>query len=166
MKNFPMLCCVLIVTVAATGCGSNDDKPTTKLNSKKVEQFLSEDATAQLKAAVTVNCPSSIAAKDGKKFTCSAQSQDGKPIPLKATQTDAKGNVTWQMDARSTTAIAEDIVVEVKRQKKLVVTVDCPDVIKLEQGATFDCLAIPDSGDTVVVKVTQTDSKGSVRWAI
>ena len=45
-------------------------------------------------------------------------------------------------------------------------TVDCPDGVKAEAGATFQCTAKDPSGSTVSINVTQTDDKGNVTWTV
>ncbi|MFN8182968.1 MAG: DUF4333 domain-containing protein [Candidatus Nanopelagicales bacterium] len=42
-------------------------------------------------------------------------------------------------------------------------TVTCPDPVPIQQGNVFTCTAELD-GDTVDVKVTQTDDQGNVNW--
>ncbi len=42
-------------------------------------------------------------------------------------------------------------------------TVTCPDSVPIEQGNVFTCTAELD-GDSIDVKVTQTDDKGNVNW--
>lgn len=44
-------------------------------------------------------------------------------------------------------------------------TVSCPDNVKVESGATFDCTATSaDAGFTLTV--TQTDEQGTVTWKV
>jgi hypothetical protein len=46
------------------------------------------------------------------------------------------------------------------------ITVDCPEDIKAESGAEFDCTGtVPDAG-TVTIRVTQTDGDGHVNWEV
>jgi len=55
--------------------------------------------------------------------------------------------------------IAEQTGVEVK-------SVECPDEVETEEGDTFECTAVAESGDEVSVKVTQTDDEGNVNWEL
>jgi Flp pilus assembly protein TadG len=45
-------------------------------------------------------------------------------------------------------------------------SVDCPDGVKAQAGATFQCTAKDPSGATFSVNVTQTDDKGNVTWTV
>ncbi len=47
------------------------------------------------------------------------------------------------------------------------VTVSCPDDVKVEKGATFDCEATaPDGGEQASVTVEQKDDQGNIRWSL
>ncbi len=47
-----------------------------------------------------------------------------------------------------------------------VTTVDCPDDIPVQAGATFRCTATAPSGAPSTVEVTQTDDQGHLTWKI
>ncbi len=44
------------------------------------------------------------------------------------------------------------------------ITVACPDDVTAESGGTFDCTATVSTGETFIVRVTQTDDEGHVTW--
>jgi hypothetical protein len=44
--------------------------------------------------------------------------------------------------------------------------VDCPDDQPLTQGATFECTLTTADGETVGIRVTQTDAQGNIRWEL
>jgi Domain of unknown function (DUF4333) len=44
--------------------------------------------------------------------------------------------------------------------------VECPDDIKVESGATFECTATEESGATFTIEVVQTDDAGNVTWEV
>jgi hypothetical protein len=46
------------------------------------------------------------------------------------------------------------------------ITVKCPDSVKAEAGGTFECTGTLTTGDTLTLKVTQTDSSGTVTWVV
>jgi hypothetical protein len=46
------------------------------------------------------------------------------------------------------------------------VTVSCPTDVTVEQGGTFECTAVDDTGSKVTIKVTQTDDEGNVKWEV
>lgn len=43
-------------------------------------------------------------------------------------------------------------------------TVRCPDGVKAETGATFQCTASDPDGSSFAITVTQTDDQGNVTW--
>jgi Domain of unknown function (DUF4333) len=45
-------------------------------------------------------------------------------------------------------------------------TVSCPDNIKVETGATFECTATDPSGQSITIEVTQKDDQGNVTWKV
>ena len=45
-------------------------------------------------------------------------------------------------------------------------SVDCPDEVEPQQGATFVCNATTERGERVVPRVTQEDDEGAVRWRV
>lgn len=45
-------------------------------------------------------------------------------------------------------------------------SVDCPDDVEPEAGATFECAATSDSDQSFDIAVTQEDAEGSVTWRI
>jgi hypothetical protein len=45
-------------------------------------------------------------------------------------------------------------------------TVDCPDGVKAQSGATFKCTATDPSGTTFSITVTQADDQGNVTWKL
>lgn len=46
-------------------------------------------------------------------------------------------------------------------------SVDCPDDVPIDQGNTFTCTAsVEGTGETLSVRVTQTDSSGTVDWQV
>jgi hypothetical protein len=46
------------------------------------------------------------------------------------------------------------------------ITVHCPDSVKAEAGGTFECTGTLSNGDTLTIKVTQTDSSGNITWVV
>ena len=46
------------------------------------------------------------------------------------------------------------------------ITVQCPESVKAEAGGTFECTGTLTTGDTLTIKVTQTDASGQVTWVV
>lgn len=47
-----------------------------------------------------------------------------------------------------------------------IASVNCPDEVEPKQGATFGCTATTERGERVVLRVTQEDDEGAVRWRV
>jgi hypothetical protein len=170
--------CTLVLTVALlfTGCtvpGQDKDssdsgaKPDKVVFSKTATaRYISNGITEQLGIVMFVECPRSLPKKKGKTFTCWARSTDSGPLPVKAEVADSSSNSTWRFDAISTTDIARSIATEIKKQKDVDVTVDCPDAVPLKKGSTFTCEALDSNSASYPVHVEMTDEKGNVSWKV
>ncbi len=64
-----------------------------------------------------------------------------------------------------TTKAARLIEEDISYQTGTDVKVTCPDSVRIEAGATFDCVATA-KGTTATVEVTQVDDKGNVTWRV
>ncbi len=80
-----------LAIAALTGCSS------TELDIPKLESTVAAEMKTQLNlpAEPTVTCPDPVSIEAGNVFTCTAE-LDGDTIDVEVTQTDDKGNVTWQ----------------------------------------------------------------------
>jgi outer membrane lipoprotein SlyB len=45
-------------------------------------------------------------------------------------------------------------------------SVQCPDDVPAEAGATFECTATADDGSTATITVTQEDDQGNLSWEV
>ena len=45
-------------------------------------------------------------------------------------------------------------------------SVNCPEDVEAEAGATFECTAEAEGGGMATITVTQVDDKGNVRWEL
>ena len=45
-------------------------------------------------------------------------------------------------------------------------SVECPEDVAPEAGATFECTATADDGSTATITVTQKDDQGNVDWEV
>ena len=48
----------------------------------------------------------------------------------------------------------------------VIASVDCPDDVEIEKGATSECTAEDTEGTTFTIEVTQTDDQGNVDWEV
>jgi hypothetical protein len=66
-----------------------------------------------------------------------------------------------------TDALEQQIGDELAAQAGVVpVSVDCPDDVAAEAGATFECVATADDGSIATITVTQQDDQGNLRWEV
>lgn len=56
------------------------------------------------------------------------------------------------------------IATQISEQTGTDATVTCPDDVKAEKGATFDCTAADADGNEITVVVTQKDDEGNVSF--
>jgi len=153
---------VVMAVVVLAACGGGKD-----LDTRKVERFIGEDAAARLEVlAVSVSCPSTVDAGKDKTFTCTAKAPDSVDVDVKVRQKDEKGNVSWKINARSTSEVVESIEQGIQKQKKTTVTADCPDIIPIRKGASFTCVVSDEKGGESEVTIVETDDEGSVTWAV
>jgi Domain of unknown function (DUF4333) len=80
----------LIAAAALTACSSS-------LDIDKLQTTIATEMQSQLdlSATPTVTCPDSVPIEQGNVFTCTAE-LDGDTVDVKVTQTDDKGNVSWE----------------------------------------------------------------------
>jgi hypothetical protein len=86
------LATVSISAVLLTACSS-----VSTLNTEEIQTGISQGLTEQLGGTYTVTCPSSIEAKSGATFDCDIVTATGATGVVTATQTDDKGNITWEI---------------------------------------------------------------------
>ncbi len=167
MKLATLSTIVLIpLTVAISGCG-NSEKSSEASNASSiasVQRQIEQGIMKQLQATLKVSCPTAISDKKGAKFQCVAQNKTTQLLAVDVTRVDAKGNVSWKMNATNTNYIEEDIRVGALKKSKSTLAILCPDVIALQTGATFECQGMDDKNRIYPVTVTQKDASGDVTW--
>ncbi len=83
---------IAIAALALAGCSQ-------VLDEEKLEAEISGGIEEQTEATgVSVDCPSDVPLEEGDTFTCSATSADGDVGEVQVTQTDAEGNVRWELN--------------------------------------------------------------------
>ncbi len=85
------LAALSVLAIATVAC-------TKTLDSDGLERELKTDLEDELPATITsVDCPSDIEVEAGHTFTCTADDDGGASLTLEVTQSDDKGNVTWEL---------------------------------------------------------------------
>jgi hypothetical protein len=152
---------LLIAGVA--GCGKS--KQAARLNTAKVQRILKQGISTQLGVDVKVHCPKTVRRHVGQKFTCSAKGVNTQKLLVSAQQTAKNGNVKWHVAAGKTDEIEAQMVAKVLADRKITVSVACPDVVQLKKDSTYTCVATdPTTGETRDIVVTETDDSGHVHW--
>jgi hypothetical protein len=82
---------LLLGTTVLSGCSSSN------LDIDKLETNIATEMQSQLglSGTPTVTCPDSVPIEQGNVFTCTAE-LDGDTVDVEVTQTDDKGNVSWE----------------------------------------------------------------------
>jgi hypothetical protein len=71
------------------------------LDTTKAEGVIAQGISQQTGAqGVTVDCPSDVKIEQGNEFECRARTAKGDQAPVKVRQTDDKGGVSWELDAK------------------------------------------------------------------
>ena len=101
------------------------------------------------------------------KFNCTATNSAGSDLEIEATvnkvdeDTD-KVDFTWSITKLTATGatFGDVAAATLQDQGYAVSSVDCPDGIVVEKGATVDCRATMDNGSTQSATLTLTDGSG------
>lgn len=87
----------LLLTVACaallSGCGNND------LNAGDAEQKIARALQRETAdTPMSVDCPSGVEVKKGRRFTCRLTARDGSSADVKVLLTDADGHFSYRVD--------------------------------------------------------------------
>jgi hypothetical protein len=71
---------------------------TKTLDAQQLDQKIASDMKDNLDMhGVTVSCPDDVPAEAGRTFGCNAWSAEGTAMAIEVTQTDDRGNVTYEV---------------------------------------------------------------------
>lgn len=142
---------VALAAVALAGCKAT-------LQTGELEDATRDQFRTSIGVEVEeIDCPDDVAASSGATFTCTARAADGSSVTFGVTQTDDSGHVRFDDQFVRTPAVEESLTKEIGAGGK----VECPDLVLLERGASFDCDTSDTSGERQVVEVTINDEAGS-----
>jgi hypothetical protein len=157
-----VLAAALALTVA--GCGE------TVIDAERVEGVIR--ATPGLKVPIAAaDCPADVDAEKGATFECKVRYENGSEEAWTMEQLDGEGTVrtaqvvqTKLPDDRSDVRILPANVEALIQQSatKPLEDIDCPAGIKIEKGATFECIASFRDGTKERVKIVQRDDLGNI----
>ena len=147
------------------GCSFSASCGGKTLNTEQGEKLIAGALKEKAGMDATVTCPRGVKLQKDAVTECAIKLGEV-PGKAKITQTDDKGNVSWE--------IVEDFVITTRANQFLgeklgtqigqAVTVDCgPEAVRAsEPGKTFRCKATAASGDVAQVEVTITDKQGAI----
>lgn len=146
---------LLALTALAAGCGAS------VLDTAQVNERIAAQIEQQTGAEVaSVTCPSDVEAKDGGTFTCAVTGTDGSKASIAVAQTSGDGDLSFDAPLLHTTEAEQAIARDIGGGAKL----DCPEVVLVEAGKTFQC-TLTGSGSGIVT-VTLKDRKGNFEYEV
>jgi hypothetical protein len=144
---------------------------TTSLDMKKVEASIKTGLAEKLELPIaSAACPATRDGKAGDVFECTATAETGGVLKVKVTQTDATGNISWELtngdSMLSLTALGKLIKDKLKEDVQEDFEVDCGGKMRVSvPDKTFECKA-KSATATRDVLVTMKDDKGNINWEL
>ena len=83
-----------IACIALPLAGCREKKLDTSALEDSIQAGLTRDLNLKIQG---VSCPDNVKVKKGAVFTCTIQTRAGKSIPVRVTQADDKGHVTYRL---------------------------------------------------------------------
>jgi hypothetical protein len=146
---------LVALTALAAGCGAS------VLDTKQVNDQIAAQIEQQTGAEVaSVACPSDVEAKDGGTFTCTVTGTDRSKASLTVVQKSGDGDLSFDAPLLHTTEAELAIAKDIGGGAQL----DCPEVVLVEAGKTFECTLSGSGSGTVTV--TLKDRKGNFDYEV
>jgi hypothetical protein len=143
------------VAALAAACG------TSVLDTGEVGTEIAARIEEQTGADVeSVDCPGDVEAKAGATFTCTVTATDGTSLAIDVEQTNDDGALSFQAPILHTTEAEQVIAADIGGGT----TVDCPELVIVQAGATFDCAL--GGGGSGTVTVTLKDDNGNFDYEV
>ena len=145
------------VAVLAGGCGE------TVLDANEVGGEIGARIEELTGAEVeSVVCPSDVEAKAGTTFTCTVTGTDGTSLTIAVRQTSADGALAFEAPILPTTETEQVIAADLGDGS----VVDCPELVLVEAGKSFDCALSGGSDGGASVRVTLKDENGNFDYEV
>jgi hypothetical protein len=165
-KVKPRLLLLAIALLAAIGCGEKQVK------TGKVEALI-EDGSANKELIESVDCPGDVEANKGDTFDCAIEIKDGSKEKVTVRQLDDDGSVRVVGNRQTQLGRDKDVKIRPENAERLIQSnsekpldsIRCPEGVRLERGATFDCHVLGADGSRGVVTIVQVDDLGNIRIA-
>lgn len=152
------------------GCGEDD-----QIDAAEAESFIRERSRAP-QVIDEVICPDGVEAAEGRTFDCRIMVEDGSEEEITLRQTDEEGHVevignrqvkapTDKKAFRILPENVESLIRSSPTDEGDLVSIDCPDGVKVRQGNDFECVGRRADGRRVVYSIHQRDDLGNVEIA-
>ena len=159
MRTIAGVVVALASATAIAGCAK-------EIDNKDAEAFLTDSISKQTGSTIkAVSCPDGISLKRGDTFDCSVTAADGTSGTVTVTQTNGDGGVSISTPFLPIARLANQIAARLSEQVDEKVTLECPDLVKVEKGGRFDCRGT-NGEKTRRIIVTQKDDKGNVKYTL
>lgn len=146
---------LVVLTALAAGCSAS------VLDTAQVNEQIAAQIEQQTGADIaSVTCPSDVEAKAGSTFTCAVRGTDGSEATIAVVQTSGDGDLKFDAPLLHTTEVERAIARDIGGGAKL----DCPEVVLVEAGKTFQCTLRGSGSGTVTV--TLKDAKGNFEYEV
>ena len=145
--------------MALAGCGERT------VDATQIEQQIGQQLSGATVQVTSASCPDDVKSETGATFTCRAELSGGGSADVQVTETQAPDDFTYSFKPGtvevSGASVDEAIEQELEGEGVSDPTVNCPSVIKVEQGATTIC---PVSGarGSGTVSFQFADATGSI----
>ena len=148
-----------VAGLTAIGCGERqiDVKKSATLIQTSVEEQVGADVQ-------TIKCPDEVKVKAKSVFTCVVTGADGTKGTANVTQTDGKGTISVAAPFLHKDEAEQSIQADLRKRAPRA-TVDCPDIIVVKTGGTFECQA--NLGEVnATVSARQTNANGNFTYTV
>jgi hypothetical protein len=131
----------LAVVAAATfplACGDDET-----VDAGQVEQAIEQAFSTGPTQVTSVSCPDDVESETGAKFTCSAKLSGGGSAKVDVTETQAPDEFTYRLKPGTVELAGASVDAAIERELAESgiegATVNCPDPVEPESGATVSC---------------------------
>jgi hypothetical protein len=134
------------------------------LDAKKLEDNIKDTLKEKDVTLKSLTCPKDRKMKNGDKFTCDGETEEGDKVVFDVEQTSSSGDIKWNL--RGAIIQADDLGDSIEAKIGETADVKCPDkAMILPKGKKITCdVVIEGKKDKVQLKAV--DDKGTVDWKL
>jgi hypothetical protein len=155
----------LVAAAAIALAGCSESRPT-PIDAAKGERVIRRAVIQRVGARVKdVECPEGLTAQKGATFRCRVIGADGTEGDAIVTERDDRGTVSVSAPFLHVDEVEESIASGISKQADSKVRVRCPEIVPVEAGGAFRCVAKSGSRSRGV-RVVQKNARGHVRYEL